>query len=106
MSGDFSPTGFSEQPFRKLSKNDIYQSTEQLRERTILRLGDISGQWASWVDTDSVPKVPSVGPQPPVKPSSESLMTHLKNAIRARRPAKLIEADARVSKSEGNAPEP
>ena len=38
--------------------------------------------------------------------SSESLMAHLKNAIRARRLAELIEADARVSRTEGKAPEP
>ena len=49
MSGDLSPTkaSSSDEPFRRLAKNDIYQTVEQWRERTIMRLGEVSGQWAT-----------------------------------------------------------
>ena len=107
MSGDLSPVKVgTTEPFRRLSKNDIYQTTEQWRERTIMRLGEVSGQWAAWVDTDQVPSVPSVRPQPPIKPSSEALMLHLKNELRAQRLRELNEREAKAKAAEGKAPEP
>lgn len=80
----------SDASFRKLSKNDIYQTTEQWKERTLLRLGDVSGQWASWAKKNEVPMVPAVRPIAPVKPTSEGLMNSLKNTIRQRRLRELI----------------
>ena len=107
MSGDLSPVKVRTiEPFRRLSKNGIYQTTEQWRERTIMRLGEVSGQWAAWVDTDQVPSVPSVRPQPPIKPSSEALMLHLKNELRAQRLRELNEREAKAKAAEGKAPEP
>ena len=108
MSGDLSPIkiGSSEEPFRRLSKNDIYQTTEQWRERTIMRLGEVSGQWAAWVDVDQVPKVPSVRPEPPIKPSSEALMLHLKGELRAQRLRELNEKEAKAAEAEGKTSEP
>ena len=107
MSGDLSPVKVRTiEPFRRLSKNGIYQTTEQWRERTIMRLGEVSGQWAAWVDTDQVPSVPSVRPQPPINPSSEALMLHLKNELRAQRLRELNEREAKAKAAEGKAPEP
>ena len=108
MSGDLSPVkaSSSDEPFRRLAKNDIYQTVEQWRERTIMRLGEVSGQWAAWVDTDQVPTAPAVRPQPPVKPSSEAVMTHLKNQLRALRLRELNESEAKAREAEGKTAEP
>ena len=68
----------SDPSFRKLSKNDVYQTTEQWKERTLLRLGDVSGEWASWAKKDAIPTVPASRPIAPVKPNSEGLMNSYK----------------------------
>ena len=108
MSGELSPVkaSSSDETFRRLAKNDIYQTVEQWRERTIMRLGGVSGQWAAWVDTDQIPTAPAVRPQHPVKPNSEGVMTHLKNQLRARRLQELNEKEAKAREDEGKAPEP
>ena len=67
--------------FRKLSKNDVYQTTEQWKERTLLRLGDVSGEWTTWVKKDAIPTVPVSRPIAPVKPNSKGLMNSYKATI-------------------------
>ena len=42
--------------FRRLSKNDLLQTTEQWRERTLQRLGEVSGEWTAWVEQDNIPQ--------------------------------------------------
>ena len=78
--------------FRRLSKNDIHQTTDQWRERTLQRLGDVSGRWTAWVEKDNVPAMPTSRPRPPVKPTSEALMLPLKQSIRARLFLELLAA--------------
>ena len=73
------------EPFRKLSKNDILQTTDQWKERTIHKLGEVSGLWISWAMTNQVPKVPEHVPEPPTKPSSEPIMRVLKARMRQAR---------------------
>ena len=83
------------EPFRKLSKNDILQTTDQWKEKTIHKLGEISGLWISWAKTNQVPTVPELAPEPPTKPSSESIMRSLKARMRQ---AKYNEAASRDPK--------
>ena len=83
------------EPFKKLSKNDILQTTDQWKERTIHKLGETSGLWISWAMTNQVPKVPEHAPEPPTKPSSEAIMRSLKARMRQ---ARYNEAAARDPK--------
>lgn len=82
------------EPFRKLSKNDILQTTDQWKERTIFKLGETSGLWISWAMTNQVPKVPEVAPKPLTKPTSEPIMRSLKERMRRERYAKIASEDA------------
>ena len=68
----------NDEAFRKLFKNDILQTTDQWRERTLQRLGTISGQWTAWVERDKIPTSPGPRPRAPTKPSSDALMTLMK----------------------------
>ena len=85
------------EPFRKLSKNDILQTTDQWKERTIHKLGEISGLWISWAMTNQVPKVPEVAPKPPTKPSSEPIMRSLKARMRQERYDKAASQDPKFA---------
>ena len=91
--------------FRRLSKNDIHQTVEQWRERTLQRLGEVSGRWTAWVEKDNIPTLPSARPRAPVKPSTESLMTPLKLMIRQRLFQELIASEAKTAAGEGKATE-
>ena len=71
-------TSNADDTFRTLFKNDIHQTTDQWRERTLQRLGATSGQWTAWVERDNIPKPPGPRPRAPTKPSSDSLMTLIK----------------------------
>ena len=71
--------------FRKLSKNDINQTTEQWRERTLQRLGEVSGEWTAWAEKDNIPTLPERRPRPPIEPKSDDLMEPFKDRIRQRR---------------------
>ena len=86
--------------FRKLSKNDIVQTTDQWRERTLQRLGEVSGEWTAWVEKDNIPTLPERRPRPPVEPKTEDLMQHLKDRIRHQRLTDLL----RTSPPEGPIP--
>ena len=79
--------------FRKLSKNDIEQTPDQWEEKTLHKLGESSGLWVSWVRRRQMPKVPDEVPEPPVKPSSESLMSALKTRLRREKFIKRVETD-------------
>ena len=76
--------------FRKLSKNDFAQTTDQWRERTLQRLGEVSGEWTAWVERDNIPTLPDKRPRPPVEPKTEDLMQHLKGRILQRRFSDLL----------------
>ena len=106
MSGDISPSvrKASDRPFRRLSKNDVYQTVAQWRERALQELGSISGQWTYFVERDSVPKLPEERPRAPVKPTTEALMLPLKQEIRQARLADMINAEARAAATEGRQP--
>ena len=95
-------------PFRKLSKNDILQTTDQWKERTIHKLGEISGLWISWAMTNQVPKVPDVAPKPPTKPSSEAIMCSLKARLRQARYDKAASEDSKFAEEKKleDVPEP
>ena len=67
--------------FRKLTKNDLLQTVDQWREKTLHRLGEFSGKWTAWVERDNVPVVPTNRPKPPIKPTSEALMNSLKTQL-------------------------
>ena len=75
-------TSTADDTFRPLFKNDIIQTTDQWRERTLQRLGTISGQWTAWVERDNIPKPPGPRPRAPTKPSTETVMTLLKEQER------------------------
>ena len=77
-------TSLPDEAFRKLFKNDVHQTTERWRERTLQRLGTISGQWTAWVEKDKIPTSPGPRPRAPTKPSSDSLMALLKEQERQR----------------------
>ena len=77
--------------FRKLSKNDIHQTTDQWRERTLQRLGEVSGEWTAWVENDNIPSLPTIRPRPPVEPKTDDLMTTFKERIRDKRFQELIQ---------------
>ena len=94
----------SDPSFRKLSKNDVRQTVEQWKERTLLRLGDVSGQWASWAKKDSIPTLPPSRPIAPVNPTSEGLIASLKATVRQRRLKELILAQPKPA--EGVEPTP
>ena len=68
--------------FRKLCKDDIYQTTDQWKERALRRIGEVSGKWTAWVERDSIPTVPERRPIEPVKPTSEDLLTPIKERLR------------------------
>ena len=97
----------ADRAFRRLSKNDIFQTVEQWRERTLQRLGEISGRWTAWVEKDNVPTPPLTRPRAPVKPSSESLMNPLKLMIRQRLFQELLASEAKsaATAGDGKAPE-
>ena len=71
--------------FRKLIKNDIYQTVDQWREKTIHHMGTISGRWAAWVEKDAIPVVPEARPEAPIKPTSDALMAAIKLEMRQKR---------------------
>ena len=98
MSGEssLSRSPASDRTFRRLSKNDIYQTTDQWRERTLQRLGDVSGRWTAWVEKDNVPTMPATRPRPPVKPTSDSLMTPFKQMIRERLYRQMLAAEGKA----------
>ena len=70
------------EPLRKLSKNDIYQTTDQWKRKALHKIGETSGLWVSWARDGKAPSPPTERPKPPVKPSSEALMNKLKNRLR------------------------
>ena len=80
----------SDPSFRKLSKNDIHQTTEQWKERTLQRLGEISGEWTAWVENDNIPTLPDIRPRAPIEPKTEELMGPFKERIRLKRLTDLI----------------
>ena len=86
------------EPFRKLSENDILQTTDQWKERTIHKLGEISGEWISWAMTNQVPTVPEHAPEPPTKPSSEPTMRTLKARMRQARYNEAASRDPKYAK--------
>ena len=49
--------------FRKLTKNDVYQTVDQWRERTLHYLGSVSGLWTAYVEKDDIPAIPEVRPE-------------------------------------------
>ena len=71
----------TDKAFRKLCKDDIYQTTEQWRERALRRLGEVSGKWATWAEQDSIPQMPARRPIEPVKPSTEELLLPIKQHL-------------------------
>ena len=75
----------SDKPFRKLCKDDIYQTTEQWRERALRRIGEVSGKWTAWVERDDIPTMPGRRPIEPVKPTSEDLLLPIKERLRQAR---------------------
>ena len=77
-----STTSSQASTFRKLCKDDIYQTTEQWRERALRRIGEVSGKWASWVEKDNIPQLPARRPIEPVKPTSEELLLPIKEHLR------------------------
>ena len=81
--------------FRKLSKNDLHQTTAQWRERTLQRLGEVSGEWTAWVEKDNIPTLPDRRPRPPVEPKSEELIKPIKDKIRIKRLEEAIEIHMR-----------
>ena len=70
------------EPLRKLSKNDIYQTTDQWKRKALHKIGETSGLWVSWAREGKAPMPPKERPRPPVKPSSELLMNKLKERLR------------------------
>ena len=82
--------GSSDPPFRKLTKNDIHQTTDQWRERTLQRLGDVSGEWTAWAEKDNIPTLPERRPRPPVEPKTDELMKLLKERIQQRHLQELL----------------
>ena len=71
----------TDKAFRKLCKDDIYQTTEQWRERALRRIGEVSGKWATWAEKDSIPQMPARRPIEPVKPSTEELLLPIKQHL-------------------------
>ena len=88
-----STSGPEPEPFRKLSKNDILQTTDQWKEKTIHKLGETSGLWITWAMSDQVPTVPEHAPEPPTKPTSEAIMRSLKARLRQSRYAEAVAKD-------------
>ena len=72
-------------PIRKLAKNDLGQTVDQWREKTLHALGSVSGKWTAYVEKNDIPKVPATRPRPPIKPTSEGLMNALKTRLRESR---------------------
>ena len=85
------------EPFRKLSKNDILQTTDQWKEKTIHKLGEISGLWITWSMSNQVPKVPEHAPEPPTKPSSEAIVRSLKSRLRQARYDEAVSKDPKFA---------
>ena len=75
----------SSESFRRLSKNDLFQTIDQWKERSLHKLGDTSGTWVSYAKQGKAPTVPLTAPYPPVKPSSPATMQALKAKIRLQR---------------------
>ena len=92
--------------FRKLSKNHVYQTTDQWKERTLQRLGETSGQRTAWVEEDDIPTVPMERPRAPDKPTTEALALPLKQTIPERRLLQLQEEEAKRKPTEGKTQEP
>ena len=89
------------EPFRRLSKNDLYQTTDQWKERTFQKIGDTSGTWVAYAKQGDAPKVPTRAPYPPVKPSSPATMQALKAKIRPRRFLEGSELNETAQRVEG-----
>ena len=91
------PDATAAEPFRRLSRNDIYQTTDQWKERTLQKLGETSGLWATWAKQGESPKLPEEASDPPVKPSSEATMRALRTRMRARSYSRAVAADPKVA---------
>ena len=76
------PPSPGSEPIRRLSKNDLYQTTDQWKKKVLQKLGETSGLWVSWVRTGAAPSPPTTRPRPVAKPNSEFLMNALKRRIR------------------------
>ena len=87
----------SNEPLRKLSKNDIYQTTDQWKRKALHKIGETSGLWVSWARDGKAPSPPKERPRPPVKPSSEPLMNKLKNRLREKDYADAVALDPKVA---------
>ena len=88
---------------RRLAKNDIEQTPEQWEEKTLHKLGETSGVWVSYARRKIIPTVPTVTPQPPVKPSSEELMKALKSKMRQAQYRERAEKDPAFAESNSEA---
>ena len=62
------PEATAAEPFRRLSKNDIFQTTDQWKERALQKRGETSGLWATWAKQGTSPTLPETLPDPPLKP--------------------------------------
>ena len=93
-------SSITDESFRKLFKNDVYQTTDQWRERTLQKLGNVSGQWTAWVERDNIPTSPGPRPRAPTKPSSDTVMALLKEQEREKlfNTRKITEPDLTLDK--------
>lgn len=65
--------------------DDIYQTTDQWKERALRKIGQVSGKWTAWVELDKIPQLPARRPIEPVKPTSDDLFAHFKEHLRSQR---------------------
>ena len=93
------PLSPAAEPIRKLSKNDVFQTTDQWKRKVLQKLGETSGVWASWAREGAAPPLPSVQPKVPVKPSNEPIMTALKKRIRNKEYLEAIAADPKLAET-------
>ena len=85
------------EPIRKLSKNDVFQTTDQWKRKVLQKLGETSGAWVAWVREGAAPSAPTTRPKPPVKPSSEPIMAALKRRIREKEYRAAIAEDSKLA---------
>ena len=88
--------GSESEPFRKLSKNDVFQTTDQWKRQVLQKLGETSGVWVSYVREGAAPSPHSVRPKAPVKPSNEAIMSALKRRIRDKEYMDAVAADPKL----------
>ena len=89
-------SGSETEPLRKLSKNDVFQTTDQWKRKVLQKLGETSGVWVSYVREGAAPSPPSVRPKAPVKPSNEAIMSALKRRIRDKEYMDAVAADPKL----------